>query len=164
MNDDSEFCPVCLGAGSCIDEVRPCHAGPYYNGGFTAIIDNGQVAVKADQDSPHKTKSEALKCFAQRLYDNLGIISMGSQPEEDIYNLVHKENRVMNEVKIIDQIPQCPMDFWQAAAHVWGQAAVDKNPTLAGEIAQEMKAAGWTFSHIDDECGEEVWRPPPQSQ
>lgn len=55
---------------------------------------------------------------------------------------------------------QVPMDCWQVAEYLFGKEAVDKNHLLAGEAAQQMKAAGWTFLEYDQGFGEEIWQPP----
>lgn len=63
-------------------------------------------------------------------------------------------------IKSISEIPQQPMDAWQAAIHLFGQEAVDQDHLLAGEAARQMKAGGWAFVEYDQETGEEIWQPP----
>lgn len=65
----------------------------------------------------------------------------------------------MRQLKLINEIPQHPMDVWQVAAHLYGQAALDLDHSLASKAAEEMRKAGWTFSHYDDTYGEEVHKP-----
>jgi hypothetical protein len=66
----------------------------------------------------------------------------------------------MMETKTIDQIPQIPMDCWQVAQELYGEAAISHFSFLAGEAAELMKQAGWTFSHYDWKTGEEIHNPP----
>lgn len=62
-------------------------------------------------------------------------------------------------MKTIDQVTQMPMDCWQVAEELFGKIAVTQDHFLAGQAAQQMKAAGWKFSHYND-YGEEVYNPP----
>ena len=62
-------------------------------------------------------------------------------------------------MKKISEIPQIPMDCWQVAAYLYGQAAVDADHSLASKAAQEMRKTGWTFLEYDPIYGEEVWQP-----
>lgn len=63
------------------------------------------------------------------------------------------------QIKTINQIPQVPMDCWQVAEYLYGKVALDANHLLAGEAADKMREAGWTFLEYN-EYGEEVWQPP----
>lgn len=63
-------------------------------------------------------------------------------------------------MKQINQVPQIEMDTWQVAEHLYGKEAVEANRSLVSRAAQQMRAAGWAFSHYDETYGDEVWSPP----
>lgn len=64
----------------------------------------------------------------------------------------------------MSQIPQYPMDAWQASEYLFGQEALDADRSLASQAAWQaalqMEEAGWTFLEYN-EYGDEVWEPPP---
>lgn len=76
----------------------------------------------------------------------------------------HGGDTMTKQLKSMSQIPQYPMDAWQVAAYLFGQAAIDENHLLASTAASQMEEAGWTFMEYDDTHGEEVWEPPENSR